>query len=151
VSARASVLPMLATLEAITQAKKVLVVLGHDDARNWVSLRNEPRVHLLEAGQLNTYDVLNADDIVFTEAALAEFVGSGRAAGSGVEKPDLTTPDIPGAIPSIEGEGTTDLDVAETPTEPAPAKTAAADAPATTAADAGADATAPTDDTEEKA
>jgi large subunit ribosomal protein L4 len=124
----------LATLEAITQAKKVLVVLGHDDALNWVSLRNEPRVHLLEAGQLNTYDVLNADDIVFTEAALAEFVGSGRAAGSGVEKPDLTTPDIPGAIPSIEGEGTTDLDLAETPAEPAPAKKAAAKkAPATKA------------------
>jgi len=167
----------LATLEAITQAKKVLVVLGHDDALNWVSLRNEPRVHLLEAGQLNTYDVLNADDIVFTEAALAEFVGSGRAAGSGVEKPDLTTPDIPGAIPSIEGEGTTDLDLAETPAEPAPAKKAAAKkapakkaaataedaAPATAdeaaqapveqaeAANAGADATAPSDDTEEKA
>ena len=167
----------LATLEAITQAKKVLVVLGHDDALNWVSLRNEPRVHLLEAGQLNTYDVLNADDIVFTEAALAEFVGSGRAAGSGVEKPDLTTPDIPGAIPSIEGEGTTDLDLAETPAEPAPAKKAAATkapakkaaataegaAPAPAdeaaqapveqaeAANAGADATAPSDDTEEKA
>ena len=167
----------LATLEAITQAKKVLVVLGHDDALNWVSLRNEPRVHLLEAGQLNTYDVLNADDIVFTEAALAEFVGSGRAAGSGVEKPDLTTPDIPGAIPSIEGEGTTDLDVAETPAEPAPATKAAAKkapakkaaataedaAPATAdeaaqapveqaeAANGGADATAPSDDTEEKA
>ena len=167
----------LATLEAITQAKKVLVVLGHNDALNWVSLRNEPRVHLLEAGQLNTYDVLNADDIVFTEAALAEFVGSGRAAGSGVEKPDLTTPDIPGAIPSIEGEGTTDLDLAETPAEPAPAKKAAATkapakkaaataedaAPATAdeaaqapveqaeAANAGADATAPSDDTEEKA
>src|SRR3954451_23680149 len=167
----------LATLDAVTQAKKVLVVLGHDDALNWVSLRNEPRVHLLEAGQLNTYDVLNADDVIFTEAALAEFVGGPRAAGSGVEKPDLTTPDIPGAIPSIEGEGTTDLDLAETPAEPAPAKKAAATkapakkaaataedaAPATAdepakapveqaeAATAGADATAPSDDTEEKA
>jgi 50S ribosomal protein L4 len=167
----------LATLHAVTQAKKVLVVLGRDDVTNWVSLRNEPRVHLLESGQLNTYDVLNADDVIFTEAALAEFVGAGRAAGSGVEKPDLTTPDIPGAIPSIEGEGTTDLDLAETPAEPAPAKKAAAKkapakkaaataedaAPATAdeaakapveqaeAANAGADATAPSDDTEEKA
>jgi large subunit ribosomal protein L4 len=71
-------------------------------------------VHLLEAGQLNTYDVLNADEIVFTETALAEFV-SGPATGSRVviEKPDLTTPDIPGAIPSVErAEGTTDLDLA---------------------------------------
>src|SRR6185312_5247199 len=47
--------PALATLDAITQAKKVLVVLGSEDALNWVSLRNVPRVHLLEAGQLNTY------------------------------------------------------------------------------------------------
>jgi large subunit ribosomal protein L4 len=162
----------LATLDAITQAKKVLVVLGRDDALNWVSLRNEPRVHLLEAGQLNTYDVLNADDVIFTEAALAEFVGGPRAAGSGVAKPDLTTPDIPGAIPSIEGEGTTDLDLGETPAEPVPATKAAATtapavkaaataddaAPATAeeaakapveqaeAANAGADATAPTED-----
>ena len=118
----------LATLDAVTTAAKVLVVLGHDDVTNWISLRNVPRVHLLEAGQLNTYDVLNADEIVFTEAALAEFVAgpanvaTGRA--SSVELPDLTTRDIPGAIPSIEGEGTTDLDLGETPAEPAPRKRA---------------------------
>jgi len=165
----------LATLNAVTQAKKVLVVLGRDDALNWVSLRNEPRVHLLEAGQLNTYDVLNADDVVFTEAALAEFVAGPKQARTGVDEPDLTTPDIPGAIPSIEGEGTTDLDLGETPAEPAPAGRAAAKkaaptadtpadaAPATAAeaaaapaeqaeaANAGADAQAPTEDTEEKA
>jgi large subunit ribosomal protein L4 len=114
----------LATLDAVTTAKKVLVVLGHDDALNWISLRNEPRVHLIEAGQLNTYDVLNADEVVFTEAALAEFVAR-PAKGAGVEKPDLRTPHIPGAIPSIEGEGITDLDVADTAT--------AAEAPATKA------------------
>jgi large subunit ribosomal protein L4 len=121
----------LATLDAISTGKRVLVVLGSEDALNWISLRNVPRVHLLEAGQLNTYDVLNADEIVFTEAALAEFVAgpvkgaTGRA--SSVELPDLTTPDIPGAIPSIEGEGTTDLDLGETPAEPAPRKVAAAE------------------------
>ncbi|SEO67362.1 50S ribosomal protein L4 [Trujillonella endophytica] len=64
----------LKALDAVTQAKRVLVVLDHDDVLNWISLRNEPRVHLLEAGQLNTYDVLLSDEIVFTEAALAEFV-----------------------------------------------------------------------------
>ncbi|MGY1807230.1 50S ribosomal protein L4 [Blastococcus sp. SYSU D00669] len=172
----------IATLSAVTDAKKVLVVLDRDDVLNWVSLRNEPRVHLLEAGQLNTYDVLNADDVVFTEAALAEFVaGPAQGRGAGVDKPDLTTPHIPGAIPSIEGEGTTDLDLGEAPAEPAPARKAAAveaqpvaatpedAAPATAeeaaaapaeqaeAANAGAGATAPTEDgttdasTEEKA
>ncbi len=159
----------LATLRSITQAKRVLVVLDRDDTLNWVSLRNLPQVHLLEAGQLNTYDVLVADEVVFTEAALAEFV-SGPATGRGVAKPDLTTPDIPGAIPSIQGEGTTDLDLAESTAEPAPETTSAARtaaptattpqeaAPATAAeaavapvaqaeaANAGADATPPTED-----
>ena len=159
----------LATLQSVTQAKRVLVVLDRDDTLNWVSLRNLPQVHLLEAGQLNTYDVLVADEVVFTEAALAEFV-SGPARGRGVAKPDLTTPDIPGAIPSIQGEGTTDLDLGESLVEPAPETTSAARtaaptattpqeaAPATAAeaaaapvaqaeaANAGADATPPTED-----
>ncbi|MGY1641685.1 50S ribosomal protein L4 [Geodermatophilus sp. SYSU D00703] len=103
----------LATLEAITTAKRVLVVLDREDVLNWVSLRNLPQVHLIEAGQLNTYDVLVSDEVVFTEAALAEFV-AGPATGKrrGVEKPDLTTPDVPGAIPSIQpAQGTTDLDL----------------------------------------
>ena len=45
------------------------------DELNWLSLRNEPRVHLIEADQLNTYDVLVADDVVFTKDALDEFLG----------------------------------------------------------------------------
>jgi large subunit ribosomal protein L4 len=104
----------LATLNAVTDAAKVLVVLDRDDVVNWVSLRNLPQVHLLEAGQLNTYDVLVADEVIFTEAALAEFVaGPVKGRGVGIEKPDLTTPDIPGAIPSVEpSTGTTDLDLA---------------------------------------
>ncbi|MGY1591621.1 50S ribosomal protein L4 [Geodermatophilus sp. SYSU D00708] len=109
----------LATLQAITTAKRVLVVLDREDVLNWVSLRNVPQVHLIEAGQLNTYDVLVSDEVVFTEAALAEFV-AGPATGKrrGVEKPDLTTPDVPGAIPSIQPvEGTTDLDIATETTE----------------------------------
>jgi len=65
----------LATLAKVTQAKRVLVVLGAEDENNWLSLRNEPRVHLIEAGQLNTYDVLVADDVVFTKDALDEFLG----------------------------------------------------------------------------
>jgi large subunit ribosomal protein L4 len=117
----------LATLGAVTQAKRVLVVLDRDDVLNWVSLRNVPQVHLIEAGQLNTYDVLVADEVVFTETALAEYV-DGRSTGAGVEKPDLRTPDIPGAIPSIKPDhGTTDLDVADTAVAAeAPAKKAAA-------------------------
>ena len=113
----------------MTQAKHVLVVLDRDDVLNWVSLRNAPQVHLIEAGQLNTYDVLVADEVVFTETALAEFVaGPAKGKGRGVEQPDLTTPDIPGAIPSMElDRGTTDLDLAaEAPAKKAAAKKAPA-------------------------
>jgi large subunit ribosomal protein L4 len=144
----------LATLNSVTQAKRVLVVLDRDDVLNWVSLRNAPQVHLIEAGQLNTYDVLVADEVVFTEAALAEYV-AGRSNGGAVEKPDLRTPDIPGAIPSVKPDhGTTDLDVdTDTAAEAAPAtkatatNDAATKAPAKTAA-----AEEPADETtEEKA
>jgi large subunit ribosomal protein L4 len=76
----------LATLRRVTEAKRVLVVLGRDDELNWRSLRNEPRVHLLEAGQLNTYDVLVADDVVFTREALDEFLGGRSAAGTVAEE-----------------------------------------------------------------
>lgn len=70
----------IAALRKVTQARRVLVVLSGTDELNWLSLRNEPSVHLLEAGQLNTYDVLVADDVVFTREALDEFLQRGRTA-----------------------------------------------------------------------
>lgn len=68
----------IAALDKITGARRVLVVLGEDDQLNWLSLRNEPRVHLLEAGQLNTYDVLVNDAVIFTTEALEQFLGRGK-------------------------------------------------------------------------
>ncbi|MBX6355321.1 MAG: 50S ribosomal protein L4 [Micromonosporaceae bacterium] len=73
----------IAALRKVTQARKVLVVLAHDDELNWLSLRNEPSVHLLDSGQLNTYDVLDADDVVFTRDALDEFLGVKAGATEG--------------------------------------------------------------------
>jgi large subunit ribosomal protein L4 len=66
----------LAVLSAVTESRKVLVVLGREDEVNWISLRNVPSVHLLMADQLNTYDVLLADEVVFTAEALEEFLGA---------------------------------------------------------------------------
>ena len=66
----------LAALAAVANTDKVLVVLSAEDELNWISLRNVPTVHLLEASQLNTYDVLVADEVVFTTEALAEFLGA---------------------------------------------------------------------------
>ena len=55
-------------------ATKALVVLHHDDVVSWLSLRNLPTAHLIEPGQLNTYDVLVNDAVVFTQAAFDEFM-----------------------------------------------------------------------------
>jgi large subunit ribosomal protein L4 len=52
----------------------VLVVAERSDAITWKSLRNIGSVHLLEPGQLNTYDVLISDEVVFTQGALDTFV-----------------------------------------------------------------------------
>jgi large subunit ribosomal protein L4 len=65
----------LATLRTVTDSSKVLVVIGREDEVNWLSLRNVAEVHLLAADQLNTYDVLVSDDVVFTKDALDEFLG----------------------------------------------------------------------------
>ena len=52
----------------------MLVVTQVTDTVTWRSLRNVDGVHLLDAGQLNTYDVLVSDHVVFTQAALDSFV-----------------------------------------------------------------------------
>jgi large subunit ribosomal protein L4 len=63
-----------ASLAKISGAKHVLVVAERTDEITWRSLRNLTSVHLLEPGQLNTYDVLISDDVVFTEGALDAFL-----------------------------------------------------------------------------
>ncbi|TQM71652.1 LSU ribosomal protein L4P [Actinomadura hallensis] len=64
----------LKALREVTQAKRVLVVLDREDDVTWKSLRNEPSVHLIVPDQLNTYDVLVNDDVVFTKKAYDEFI-----------------------------------------------------------------------------
>jgi large subunit ribosomal protein L4 len=71
----------LKTLSALTERPHVLVVTERSDELTILSLRNVPSVHLLAADQLNTYDVLVSDDVVFTEGALAAFL-AGPAKGA---------------------------------------------------------------------
>ena len=59
---------------AVAPGAKVLVVAHRDDEVTWKSLRNVPSVHVLTEDQLNTYDVLASDHVVFTEQALTAFV-----------------------------------------------------------------------------
>jgi large subunit ribosomal protein L4 len=70
-------------IAAITESKRVLFVLTRDDELNLLSVRNLDNVHVLWPDQLNTYDVLVNDDVVFTKDAYEAFVAgpiSGRAA-----------------------------------------------------------------------
>lgn len=64
---------LLAGLGAV---KNVLVVLDSADEAGWLSVRNLPNVHVLAADQLNAYDVLVSDDVVFTQAAYDAFVAA---------------------------------------------------------------------------
>ena len=66
----------LAALRASVEDRQALVVLERGNELTALSLRNVPEVHVLWADQLNTYDVLDADDIVFTQAALESFLGT---------------------------------------------------------------------------
>ncbi len=68
-----------AALAELDISGRVLVVTGRDDEAVWKSLRNLPEVHLLYGDQLNTYDVLVSDYVVFTEAALPASETAGSA------------------------------------------------------------------------
>ncbi|BAJ73887.1 ribosomal protein L4 [Microbacterium testaceum StLB037] len=65
-----------AALKAFGAVKNVLVVIERDDELTIKSVRNLAYVHVLTVGQLNTYDVVVSDDIVFTKAAYDAFVAS---------------------------------------------------------------------------
>ena len=92
-------------LSALSARKNVLVVAERTDTVAWKSLRNHEAVHLLSPGQLNTYDVLISDDVVFTESALATFI-AGPATGKSVKasassSEDLAPHQIESDVPSI--------------------------------------------------
>ncbi|MEP6600097.1 MAG: 50S ribosomal protein L4 [Actinomycetota bacterium] len=71
-----------ATLAKVSGARHILLVAERGDELTWKSLRNVETVHLLEPGQLNTYDVLVSDDVVFTQAALEAFLAGPRTGKS---------------------------------------------------------------------
>ena len=69
-------------LATIASSRHVLVVVQREDTLTWKSLRNVPSVHLLAPDQLNTYDVLVSDDLVFTEGTLQAFLDGGNKTAS---------------------------------------------------------------------
>lgn len=71
-----------AFLSTLTDRKQVLVVIGRSDEAGAKSVRNLPGVHILTPGQLNTYDVLRSDDVVFSVEALNAYIAAQSAAGT---------------------------------------------------------------------
>ena len=67
-------------LASLTERKNLLVVLERADVVGLLSVRNVENVHVLAVDQLNTYDVLCADDIVFTKGAFDQFVNGPTSA-----------------------------------------------------------------------
>ena len=73
-AARKVVEGLLAGNDDAGERTHVLVVVERDDAVSLLSLRNLPQVHILWPDQLNTYDVLYSDVVVFTSPALETFL-----------------------------------------------------------------------------
>ncbi|HKE68549.1 MAG TPA: 50S ribosomal protein L4 [Nocardioidaceae bacterium] len=69
----------IASLRRISERPRALIVLDREDELTWLSLRNVVDVHILAADQLNTYDVLLSDDVVFTKSAYDTFVSARTA------------------------------------------------------------------------
>jgi large subunit ribosomal protein L4 len=67
-----------AYLSKFTKQKNVLVVLDRTDELSYLSLRNLKNVHVLPVDQLNAYDILNSDDLVFTKSAFEEFTANSK-------------------------------------------------------------------------
>ncbi len=63
-------------LATLTENKQVLIVIGRTDETGARSVRNLPGVHVISPDQLNTYDVLKADDVVFSVEALDAYISA---------------------------------------------------------------------------
>jgi large subunit ribosomal protein L4 len=111
-----------ALLAKITQSRNILVVAERNDGTTWKSLRNLDGIHLLEPGQLNTYDVLISDDVVFTESALEAFL-----AGTPTGKPVTASASSAEILDAIDDAD--DVDVADADADADVADEVAVEAP----------------------
>jgi len=68
------------TLAYVSDRRHLLVVVRRDDDLGALSSRNLPSTHVLYADQVNTYDVMLSDDVVFTAAAFEDFVAQATLA-----------------------------------------------------------------------
>ncbi|GAB2501609.1 50S ribosomal protein L4 [Corynebacterium atrinae] len=69
-----------AFFERLTDRRNILFVVGREDLNARRSANNLPGVHILDASQLNTYDVLYSDDVVFSVEALHALINRNKVA-----------------------------------------------------------------------
>ena len=111
----------VAILAQLTQRAHLLVVVERSDTVSWKSLRNVDRVHLIWPDQLNTYDVLVSDDVVFTQGAYDAFL-AGPARGKAVkavagefelEAAEVEAAEVEAAEAGVIEAGVTEADVTD--------------------------------------
>jgi large subunit ribosomal protein L4 len=76
----------IAAVRQFSERRNLLVVLSRSEDLAWRSLRNAEYTHLIVNDQLNAYDVLKADDVVFSESALREFIAGPVKAATAVAR-----------------------------------------------------------------
>ena len=74
----------MAAISALGLEGRVLIVLNREETVAWLSLRNVPTVHVVASDQLNTYDVLVSDQVLFSKAGLDAFL-EGNPKGKSVK------------------------------------------------------------------
>jgi large subunit ribosomal protein L4 len=75
----------LSAVRQFSERKNLLVVVSRSEDLAWRSLRNAENLHLLVPDQLNAYDILKSDDVVFSEAAIKDFLKIKTAAKTSVK------------------------------------------------------------------
>jgi large subunit ribosomal protein L4 len=84
IAAEASTKNALSAVRQFSERKNLLVVVSRTEDLAWRSLRNAENLHLLVPDQLNAYDILKSDDIVFSETAIKDFLKA-KTAGKSVK------------------------------------------------------------------
>ena len=86
VTAAPSTKAAIAAVRQFSERKNLLVVVSRTEDLAWRSLRNADDLHLLVPDQLNAYDILKSDDIVFSENAIKDFLAGPRKVAKAVAR-----------------------------------------------------------------
>ena len=86
VSSAPSTKAAIAAVRQFSTRKNLLVVVSRNEDLAWRSLRNADDLHLLVPDQLNAYDILKSDDVVFSESAIKDFLAGPRKAVTAIAR-----------------------------------------------------------------